>query len=271
MTPEQRDAWDSSGFFTIRGLVPREACDSIVAEVVDRIRADPPEHHAGEQAYFSGPNYLMFPETAPSPSAVMPEDRVSKVFNCHAEGVSRRVAELPQITSIVADLLGPDVDCFQSQFIFKNPGVIGQPWHQDSYYFKFDKQPQVGVWVALTRATLDNGCLWVLPGSHRGQQIFDHVPDTRPEAIRGYQEIVSQDTSSEVPSLMEAGDVLFFHSYLMHRSTDNCADERRIAMVYHYGREGTRVVAPPENQAALARVNRWIPVVRNHRLAAGGA
>jgi len=60
---------------------------------------------------------------------------------------------------------------------------------------------------------------------------------------------------------MEPGDVLFFHSYLMHRSTDNVADYRRSAMVYHFAETGT---APVSEMAAamLAPVNRWIPVRR---------
>jgi len=253
-------AWREQGFFVMRGMVPPDQVAACEEEVIARIRADPPERHPGEITYMSGPNYLIYPETEPSPGATNPEDSISKVFNCHAEGVARAIAERPAIVDVVEDLLGPDLDCFQSQFIFKNPGVIGQPWHQDSYYFKFDRQPQIGVWVALSRATLENGCLWVLPGSHQGP-VLDHIPDQRPAANRGYLEIVSQDTSPKIPSLMSPGDVLFFHSYLMHMSTDNVADERRSAMVYHYGRAGTQAETP-ETAMVLSRVNRWIPVRR---------
>ena len=259
-TAAHRMAWNEDGFFILRGLISSEDAKAVEDEVIARIRANPPEQHPGETLYQAGPNYAIFPEKAPSPSAVNPEDRIAKVFNCHAEGLSRAIAERPDIVDVVAELLGPDIDCFQSQFIFKNPGVIGQPWHQDSYYFRFDRQPQVGVWVALSRATLENGCLWVLPGSHKGP-IHEHVPDRRPEANRAYTEIVSEDDSARVPALMEPGDVLFFHSYLMHKSTDNVADERRAAMVYHYASAGTK----PENAevaASLAPVNRWIPVHR---------
>lgn len=253
-------AWNDRGFFVLRGLIPQADVKAVEDEVIARIRANPPEDHPGETIYAAGPNYAIFPEKEPSPSAVNPEDRIAKVFNCHAEGLSRTVAESDAIVDVVEALLGPDIDCFQSQFIFKNPGVIGQPWHQDSYYFRFDRQPQVGVWLALSRATLDNGCLWVLPGSHTGP-IHAHVPDRRPAANRAYTEIVDQDDSARQPALMEPGDVLFFHSYLMHMSTDNVADERRAAMVYHYGRTGTRPVSA-EAAASLNPVNRWIPVRR---------
>ena len=261
---ERQAAWARDGFFVVRGMVSPGKVRAIEDEVTARIRADPPAAHPGKGAYFSGPDYYVMPEVAPSPTAVHPEDLIAKVFNCHAEGVTREVAERDDVTALVAELIGPDIDCFQSQFIFKNPGVIGQPWHQDSFYFAFDRQPQVGVWLALSRATLENGCLWVAPGSHRSQTIFGHIPDRRPEALHGYLEIVDQDTSGQVPTLMEPGDVLFFHSYLMHRSTDNVADDRRAAMVYHYGRAGTQLKPmAPERVEALRRVNRWIPVRRS--------
>jgi ectoine hydroxylase-related dioxygenase (phytanoyl-CoA dioxygenase family) len=259
-----RDQWDRDGFFILRGLVSAADAAGIEREVIERIRSDPPGRHADVPAYSVGDHYLIYPEKVPSQHAVNPEDRVSKVFNCHAEGVTRQVAESPAVVDVVADLLGPDIDCFQSQFIFKNPGVIGQPWHQDSFYFDFTLQPQIGVWVALTRATLENGCLWVLPGSHR-EPIHTHVPDRRKEARSSYVEIVDHDFAAQEPVLMEPGDVLFFHSFLMHKSTDNVADYRRSAMVYHYGRVGTQPVPdmPPEYVEGLRAVNRWIPVRRS--------
>ena len=257
------EAWDQAGFFIVPGLVDATSVARIEEEVIDRIRSDPPERHPGRPAYFSGENYFITTETAPSPQARNPEDKISKVFNCHAEGETRRVAGSDAIVDLVAEHLGPELDCFQSQFIFKNPGVVGQPWHQDSLYFDFTLQPQVGVWLALSRATLENGCLWVLPGSHR-EPIHRHVPDRRPQANRGYLEIVDHEFDDRIAVTMEPGDVLFFHSFLMHMSTDNVTDYRRSAMVYHYGRAGTRVSdrVTPERVAALNNVNRWIPVRR---------
>jgi phytanoyl-CoA hydroxylase len=258
---ERLAAWTRDGFFVVRGLVSAADVAAVEAEVIQTIRADPPAAHPRERAYLAGPNYFITTENEPSPRAVNPEDYIAKVFNCHAEGLTRDISHRPAIVDLVEEILGPDLDCFQSQFIFKNPGVIGQPWHQDSYYFNFDKQPQVGVWLALSRATLENGCLWVAPGSHQAGRIFRHVPDRRPEANHGYLEIVDQDVSARTPTLMEPGDVLFFHSYLMHMSTDNVADYRRSAMVYHYGRADSKLLRP-EAAEALARVNRWIPVRR---------
>lgn len=253
--------WDEQGFFIERGMLTEETTRRIEAEAVAAIRADPPARHPGERVYSTSDDLLIYPEKAPSPVARNPEDFIAKVFNCHVVGAARALALEPSLTDPLTGVLGEDIDCFQSQFIFKNPGVIGQPWHQDAYYFRFDRQPQVTVWVALSRATLENGCLWVLPGSHRRAEVFEHVADRRPEGLQGYQEIVSQDTAREIPVTMEPGDVLFFHSYLMHRSTDNVADFRRSAMVYHYAATGTAPVSA-EAAATLAPVNRWVPARR---------
>lgn len=257
----RRRSWEERGFFVYRNLVSAADARTIEEEVIRCIRANPPEAHPGEALYeAAGSEYAIVPEKRPSPVARQPEDRVAKVFNCHTEGHARELAESGCIVDVVAEILGADLDCFHSQFIFKSPGVIGQPWHQDSYYFRFDTQPQVGVWLAVSRATFENGCLWVLPGSHQGP-IHNHVPDRRPAANRAYMEIMDQDDTERVAVLMQPGDALFFHSYLMHMSTENFANERRAAIVYHYARAGTRAQTP-EIEAALSHVNRWIPVRR---------
>jgi len=166
---------------------------------------------------------------------------VSKIFRLHRDPVFADVAAGDAVIAPVTELLGPRLDCFLSQFIFKNPGAYGQPWHQDSFYFPFDAPGdahQVGAWVAVTEATLENGCLWVLPGSHR-EPVHEHVPDARPDAQLGYVEIVDHDMTGEEPVLMDPGDLLLFDSHLMHRSTDNESDGLRAAMVYHYTPTGT--------------------------------
>ena len=84
----------------------------------------------------------------------------------------------------------------------------------------------MGVWLAVSEATLDNGCLHVLPGSHT-EPVHTHVPDRREGANYGYVEIVDHDMAASVPVLMAPGDVLVFDSHLMHRSTDNLSSDRQ--------------------------------------------
>jgi ectoine hydroxylase-related dioxygenase (phytanoyl-CoA dioxygenase family) len=162
------------------------------------------------------------------------------------------------VTDIAAQLIGPDIDVFLSQFIFKTSGAWGQPWHQDSFYFPFEPaRPVVGVWLAVTEATLRNGCLHVLPGSQT-EPIHRHGPDSRPGANHGYFEIDDHDMSTAQPVLMDPGDLLVFDSHLMHCSTDNESDGIRAAMVYHYAAAGT----VDHSEEFFPCLNDWVPARR---------
>lgn len=261
MSVEECEQWDQDGYFIRRKAVGPAIGKAMADELIALVREDPPSDHPGERAYVMSGELLVQPEGKIPEQAAQPEDYVAKLFNAHLVGTTRDFAQSDLAAGIVAELLGPDIDVFQTQFIIKNPGAWGQPWHQDSYYFHFDQQPQVGLWLAITEATLENGCLSVLPGSHK-LPIQPHDTDDRPGANQGYTVVRNVDDSKAVPVLMEPGDLLVFHSYLLHRSVDNRGSGRRAAMVYHYGRAGTKNEAPPEVMAMQERVTRWVPVRR---------
>jgi ectoine hydroxylase-related dioxygenase (phytanoyl-CoA dioxygenase family) len=203
-------------------------------------------------------------ETQADFRAEHPEDRVSKIFVLHRRPAFLEFLREPRVQQILVDAAGPDVDCFLSQFIFKNPGAWGQPWHQDSFYFHFDPpRPIVALWLAVTRATLENGCLHILPGS-QAEPIHTHVRDERPGSQYGYVEIVDHNMSASRPCLLEPGDLLAFDSHLMHRSTDNESDEIRAAMVWHFAPAGThdRGLVLEGRESQRHPLHDWMPVVR---------
>ena len=230
LTEAERAAYEEQGFVRLPGFADRDVCD----RMLERVVAITHSHADGVKA----PGYVLAEANLAGRDG-NPEELASKVFRLHRDTVFAEFAHRPALTDLLVDLVAPDLDCFLSQFIFKNPGAWGQPWHQDSFYFPFDPpRPITGVWLAVTEATLENGCLHVLPGSHR-EPIHEHEPDRRPHANYGYVEIVDHDMSGSVPVLMQPGDLLLFDSHLMHRSTDNESEGVRAAMVYHYARAGT--------------------------------
>lgn len=231
ITADHRDSWERNGYFILERFADAATCVAMHTRAAELCQLDA----AGESIGHS----LVDPERNPWPDAMNPEDRVSKIFVLHDwDPVFGEFARDPRLLDVMCDLLGPDVDCFLSQFIFKNPGAIGQPWHQDSLYFPFEPDHQVGVWLAVTDATPTNGPLSVLPGSHT-EPLHEHVPDRRPDANLGYTEIVDMDFGRAQQVLMSAGDLLVFDSHLMHCSTDNESQGARAAMVYHYAVAGT--------------------------------
>ncbi len=249
LSKEQTEAWERDGFFLIRGFASTATCDAMLERAVELAREADGSGSAGTAIVH--PENNLADSVGPSSRA---EELVSKIFTIHRDSVFYDFATAPDLVTMVRELLRHDIDCFLSQFIFKNPGAWGQPWHQDGYYFPFDREPQVGVWLAVTEATATNGCLHVVPGSHH-EPVHEHALDRRPGANQGYVEILDHDMSAAVPVLMAPGDLLIFHSKLMHRSKDNESDAIRAAMVYHYGERGT-----VDQAKRPAPINDWMPV-----------
>jgi phytanoyl-CoA hydroxylase len=228
---DQRERFDRDGFLLLEGFTPPETCERMLDDVIYLCR------EAGSPGISEGA-LVMGENNLGSGDERNAEDSITKVFKLHRRPVFQQYINDPKLKGLVASLIGPKLDCFLSQFIFKNPGAWGQPWHQDEFYFPFDRHPQVGLWLAVTEATEQNGCLHVVPGSHR-EPVQEHVPDRRPGANVGYVEIVDHDMSASIAVTMQPGDLLVFHSRLMHRSTDNESDGLRAAMVYHLAEHGT--------------------------------
>ncbi len=256
LTPAMRESWDRDGFFLLPRFAEPPVLQMMEARVVELARAAAAGASIGD-AYVTK-------ELGLSAVAVNPEDEVSKLFRIHRdEKLFRDFVSNQALLDIAEGLLGPDIDCFLSQFIAKRPGALGQPWHQDSFYFPFDRGPQVGIWLAVSEARIDNGPLWVVPGSH-AEPIHDIVADARPHANYGYVEIVDYDTSAEIPVLMQAGDLLVFHSHLFHRSTDNGSNDSRLAMVYHLASADT--VDQSQQRWGFTPPNTdWLPLRRDGR------
>jgi phytanoyl-CoA hydroxylase len=262
LTAKHLADWERDGFFVLPGFAEAATGETMAAETIATIRAHPPSGKPGQRAYRIPGSLFIQPESQAMSGAVNAEDFAAKVFNAHLHGAAHDFAVSDACADVVSPLIGDDIDVFQSMFILKNPGAWGQPWHQDSHYFNFDRGPQIGLWLAISEATLENGCLSVLPGSHK-RAVLPHVPDKREGANQGYLEIEGVDERDAIPVLMQPGDLLVFHSHLLHRSVDNCGAGRRAAMVYHYGKAGSVNLAAPEIQTVQNLVTRWIPVRRS--------
>jgi phytanoyl-CoA hydroxylase len=79
----------------------------------------------------------------------------------------RDLARHPSVVDEVVDIIGPNVKLMQSMLFMKPAGKPSQAWHQDESHIPTRDRSLTAVWLALDDATVDNGCLWVIPGSHR--------------------------------------------------------------------------------------------------------
>ena len=151
--------------------------------------------------------------------------------------VFRTALTHPGIVDILALIVGPNVKCAQSMLFFKQSGKPGQAWHQDEHFIPTRDRSLTGVWIALDRATEVNGCLRVLPGSHRPGVLYPTRPHDMPE-YDGTPEAFDfpDDPGADLAVELDPGDVLFFNGYLLHRSLRNRAASgtTRRALVHHY-------------------------------------
>lgn len=140
----------------------------------------------------------------------------------------------PRMAEVLAQLIGPDVKCMQSMLFVKPPGFQGQAWHQDEIYIPTRDRSLCGGWIAVDDATVENGCLYVIPGSHKTGYLYPQRPHDNPDEFDFAPESHGFDDSVEVPVEVEAGTVVFFHGHLLHRSKRNRSQGYRRVLVNHY-------------------------------------
>lgn len=149
----------------------------------------------------------------------------------------------PALSSVLGQIIGAHlqpgywnggVKCMQSMFFAKPPGKPGQAWHQDEAFIPTRDRSLCGAWIAIDDATVENGCLWVIPGSHRAGTLYPFKEHDKHEEFDISPESYGFDDSGEIPVEMKRGSVLFFNGYLLHRSRRNVSDQYRRSLVNHY-------------------------------------
>jgi phytanoyl-CoA hydroxylase len=148
----------------------------------------------------------------------------------------RRVLAHPVVVDALTQLIGPNIKAMQSMLFIKSEGKPGQAWHQDELFIPTRDRSLTAAWIALDDATVENGCLWMLPGSHRPGVLYpdrDHHDPRFDCEVEAYDfPYREQDAVAvEVP----AGSVVVFNGYLLHMSLPNTGRHGlRRALVNHY-------------------------------------
>lgn len=156
----------------------------------------------------------------------------------------RELAGDPVLLGMVERFLGHGVYVFFSQIFFKPPEGGGpKPVHQDNYYFgPDDNEGTVTAWIALDKATVENGCLFFGDGTNRGP-IFPHIaPPGEPFNLQVPEHIANRQAMTAAP--VEKGGVSFHHGNTFHQSSANRSANFRRAVAIHYASVGTKLIKP---------------------------
>jgi ectoine hydroxylase-related dioxygenase (phytanoyl-CoA dioxygenase family) len=169
------------------------------------------------------------------------------VHAVHRSAAARRVSAHPAIVDVCADLVGPDVRLYWDQAVYKKTEKPRRfPWHQDNGYTFVEPQAYLTVWLALTDATLDNGCPQVAPGLHRLGTLAHH-----------YVEPLGWECLTDVPDAhiaeVPAGGAVVFSSLTPHLTGPNLTANVRKAYILQYAPSGAAIqVGDPAAGAATA-------------------
>ncbi len=139
------------------------------------------------------------------------------------------------ILDAVEDVLGPNILLFGASLFSKDATDRRHvSWHQDSAYFGLEPHDEVTAWVGLTDSNPENGCLRVLPGSHRGPDRA-HIETYAPDNLlaRG-QRIDGIDESQAVDLVLKAGEFSMHHERTVHGSLANRSNDRRIGLAFFF-------------------------------------
>jgi ectoine hydroxylase-related dioxygenase (phytanoyl-CoA dioxygenase family) len=216
VTAAQAQAYDELGFFVLEDAVDPETLTSLSTEIEPFDREVVEFLHTQPDGRFS----------------IAGVDTVSiAVHLAPRSAVLRDFCASPLFADLGHDLVGPDVRLYWDQSVVKRPrGTEPVLWHQDNGYTYVEPQAYLTCWVALTDATLENGCVWVLPGVHR-QGTLAH----RSTPI-GFECCRDPDGAVAVP--VRAGSILVFSSLTPHTTGRNVTDEVRTAYILQYAPDG---------------------------------
>jgi ectoine hydroxylase-related dioxygenase (phytanoyl-CoA dioxygenase family) len=199
------------GFAILRQALSPADLDDLRAETVRLVR--------GELGEIGGNTPVVSPEDSD-------EDVMRKYLCIHfphkLSAVCERFIHQPSIVDALTKVIGPDVKAMQSMLFIKAEGKPGQAWHQDEFYIPSRDRSITAAWIAVDDANVDNGCLWVIPGSHAPGVIY---PDREHDDERFDCSVELYDfpytDADAVPVEVPAGAAVIFNGYLLHRSLPN--------------------------------------------------
>jgi ectoine hydroxylase-related dioxygenase (phytanoyl-CoA dioxygenase family) len=221
---------DAAAFYRQQGFIVVE--NGFRPDEIEDLRTETLRLCKGELGHFKG---LLPYETHDS------DDLIQSRYLCihfphKVSDTMKRFTAHPSYVEILTQIIGPNVKCMQSMLFLKGAGKPGQAWHQDEYYIPTRDRSLTGGWLAMDDATVENGCLWVIPGSHRNGILWpqerqrDRRFDCAGEATR-----FPYTVADSVPVEVKAGSIVFFNGYLLHRSLPNHAPTGfRRCLVNHY-------------------------------------
>lgn len=228
LTPEQIDFFHANGFLSLDAITTPDEVARMRA-AYDRIFQQRAGREEGNQFDLAGADEEG--KEAALPQILGPRKYAPELADTLYETNAHAIAE---------QLLGPDAHFTGDHAIFK-PARSGAPtpWHQDeAYWDPSTNYNSLSFWMPLQEATLENGCMQFIPGSHN-QEIVPHRSIGGDTRVHGLEIVEDVDTSQAVACPVPAGGVTIHGSRTMHGTGANTSDVPRRALILGFGAPST--------------------------------
>lgn len=145
------------------------------------------------------------------------------------------LATMPSTLDIVEQMIGPDILLYNVTYIIKEANTPSHvSWHQDLTFWGLSHDDQVSMWLALSPATSESGCMRMIPGSHKGG-VHEHITmDDETNVLLQSQTIEGIDETQSVICPLKSGEASFHHGWTLHASMPNNSNDRRIGLNIQY-------------------------------------
>jgi phytanoyl-CoA hydroxylase len=249
---EALDRYRRDGFLKLEGFVPKEHAAALIARASELCAAfDPNEASsvfssknqvANTNRYFleSGDKIRFFlEEGAVGPSGQLLREKelaINKIGHAlhDLDPIFARFCRDERLATLTADLGLCAPRLLQSMYIFKQPGIGGEVvCHQDATYLYTEPLSVVGFWFALEDATLENGCMWAIPGGHEVGLKSRFVRDGKGGVRTDIIDPSPWSMDRLVPLEAKAGTLIVLHGLLPHLSYVNTSPRSRHAFALH--------------------------------------
>ncbi len=249
ITPAQLDFYERNGFLVVEDLISTKNLE-ILSRRIDEIQQGVLQ--AQESAKGGQPVGFLI-EKQSDGLAVTAKPAVRKLTNlAFVDDFFKSIAASPNILDIVSQLTGGGTELMlYSDQAFLKPAFCGsaKPLHQDNSYFKVTPNSAgVTCWLAIDNATVENGCLNYIPGTHKLGLVKHKATDDPAHLVPD----VDFKLGVEIPLPIPAGSCLFHHLLVMHSSKVNSSPKSRRAWALHYAnRTAEKSVKSWENMLKL--------------------
>ena len=231
LSKEQIDSFNENGFLLIRDFYDKKKCDAIkeIAKVHLKYEIKPIE----TEYEYIGIEKEEYKKSIRRLRGVYDRDILFKEW-----------MQYPEIKPILEQLLGERavlITAHHNSIMTKMPKTSTQTcWHRDSRYWSYDKDNLLSVWLALDKENAENGVLEFIPKSHKmkfKEEQFDDKSFFRSDLPEN-KKIIATKVSFE----LNKGDIILFHSELLHRANANSSNKPKISLVYTVKGESIKAI-----------------------------